>query len=164
MSWCRRLRLSWGTTISRFAGIDYGSRRIGLAISDPTGSIASPLTTVNVAGDAGAVIAQITRAVEAYDVDEWVVGLPLNMDGTDSRQTVLTRRFAEALGRRVGQPVHLWDERLSSHEAEAHLVAADLTLKQRKVRRDRLAAQIMLQSFLDARRDKPPDIDVRPLT
>ncbi len=124
-----------------------------MAISDPDGSIASPLTTVHVAGDTAAGIEDIFRAVEGFDVEEWVVGLPLNMDGSDSQQTILTRGFAEALGKRVGQFVHLWDERLSSHEAEEHLAAADLSHKKRKARRDRLAAQIMLQSFLEARAD-----------
>lgn len=131
-------------------GIDYGTKRIGLAIGDAEAAIASPLTTVEAAGDPAAQIGRIIRALRDYDVDQWVVGLPLNMDGSDSQQTRLTRRFAEALGKRVGQSVHLWDERLSSRQADEHLAEAQLTLKKRKARRDRLAAQIILQSFLDA--------------
>ena len=122
-----------------------------MAISDPEGSIASPLTTIQVVGDAAAQIEAVVRAVQEYDVDEWVVGLPLNMDGSDSRQTRLTRGFAEVLSKHVGRPVHLWDERLSSYQADEYLAAAELTSKKRKARRDRLAAQVILQTFLDAR-------------
>ncbi|MFH0980237.1 MAG: Holliday junction resolvase RuvX [Planctomycetota bacterium] len=136
---------------ARCVGIDYGTKRIGLAISDPGGSIASPLTTLNLVGDPAARIEQILRALADYDVDEWVVGLPLNMDGTDSRQTQLTRRFAAALSRRVDRPIHLCDERLSSYQADEYLAASQLSAKKRKARRDRLAAQVILQSFLDAR-------------
>ena len=123
----------------------------------------SPLTTVEAAGDHAAQIERILHAVEEYDVDQWVVGLPLNMDGSDSPQTKLTRRFAEALGRRVGRQVHLWDERLSSHQADEYLAQAELTSKKRKARRDRVAAQVILQSFLDARAGGARSPDAPPL-
>jgi 3-dehydroquinate dehydratase / shikimate dehydrogenase len=122
-----------------------------LALGDPEGKIASPFTTLPAGGGFAAEIDRIRRALRDYDIAEWVVGLPLNMDGSDSKQTTLSRRFAKAFGEQVGQPVHLWDERLSSHQADEYLAAAELTSKQRKARRDRLAAQIFLQSFLDAR-------------
>ena len=124
----------------------------------------SPLTTVEATSDHAAQIERILRAVEEYDVDQWVVGLPLNMDGSDSPQTKLTRRFAEALGKRVGRPVHLWDERLSSRQADEYLAQAELTSKKRKARRDRVAAQVILQSFLDARTrsTRPPDVPPPP--
>ena len=124
--------------------------------------MASPLTTLEAVGDPAAQIERILRAVEQYDVDQWVVGLPLNMDGSDSPQTRLTRRFAEALGRRLGRPVHLWDERLSSHQADEYLAQAELTSKKRKARRDRVAAQVILQSFLDARAGGTPSPDAPP--
>ena len=136
-----------------------------MALGDPEGKIASPFTTLPAGGGFAAEIDRIQRALQDYDIAEWVVGLPLNMDGSDSKQTTLSRRFAKAFGEQVRQPVHLWDERLSSHQADEYLAAAELTSKQRKARRDRLAAQIFLQSFLDARAvrsapgaDSPPPV------
>ncbi|MCK4659762.1 MAG: Holliday junction resolvase RuvX, partial [Phycisphaerae bacterium] len=139
--------------ICRFVGIDYGTKRIGLAVGAAGGCIVSPLATVEATGDLDAQIERILCAVKDYEVDHWVVGLPLNMDGSDSEQTRITRRFAKAFSKRVSQPVHLWDERLSSRQADEYLAAAQLTLKKRKARRDRLAAQIILQTFLDALTD-----------
>lgn len=124
---------------------------MGLAVSDPGGSIASPLATLEVKGDLAAQVAAAVRAVADYDIGQWVVGLPINMDGTESAQAALTRRFAAALEKACGQTVHLWDERLSSHQADDYLAEAQLTAKKRKARRDRVAAQVILQSFLDAR-------------
>lgn len=126
-----------------------------MAVGDPEAAIASPLTTLEAAGDWDAQIDRILRALRDYDVERWVVGLPLNMDGSDSQQTKLTRRFAEALCKRVGRPIQLWDERLSSRQADEYLAETELTLKKRKARRDRLAAQIILQSFFDAKGGAP---------
>lgn len=130
-----------------------------MAISDPGATIASPLATLDASGNAQLQIDRIMRAVRDYDVDEWVVGLPLNMDGSDSRQTKIVRTFAKALESHLGQPVHLWDERLSSQQADEFLAMGELTKKKRKARRDRLAAQIILQTFLDARiaANPPPE-------
>ncbi|MCP4594104.1 MAG: Holliday junction resolvase RuvX [bacterium] len=121
-----------------------------MAISDPDRSIASPHQTLVMVGDLEARLKQVSNAVSDFDIAEWVVGLPLNMDGSESEQSRLTRQFAEALGVHVGQPVHLWDERLSSYQADVYLAEGELTKKQRKARRDRIAAQIILQSYLDA--------------
>ncbi len=85
-----------------------------------------------------------------------VVGLPLNMDGSDSAQTRLTRLLAGELRRRAQLPVELWDERLSSFQADEHLAAGGVRSSRRKRRRDALAAQVILQSFLDARRGPVP--------
>jgi putative Holliday junction resolvase len=139
------------TTNTVYCGVDYGSRRIGLAIANPEGTIASPLDVVPGDGPVRTVIARIEDAVADYDVDEWVVGLPLNMDGTEGDQARQARQFAAHLERVTGKPVHLWDERLSSSTADEHLAAADLTRAKKKARRDAVAAQVMLQSFLDAK-------------
>ncbi len=101
-----------------FLGIDYGTKRIGLAVSDSDASIASPLAVIEVRGN----LAEHTRAVVAaareYEVDAFVVGLPKNMDGTESRQAKITRNFADELARTGSKPVHFWDERLSSFTAQ----------------------------------------------
>ncbi|MBU0717695.1 MAG: Holliday junction resolvase RuvX [Planctomycetes bacterium] len=133
----------------QFLGIDYGTKRIGLAIGNAETKLASPLMTVpargNAAGDAAAVAA---RAGE-YEVDGYVVGLPSNMDGTEGRQAKLSRAFGEALARCTGLPVHYFDERLSSFTAKELLEPAELSRRRRKDLLDPVAAQVMLQQFLD---------------
>ena len=136
----------------RFCAIDYGQKRIGLATGDPSVGIASPLATLTVRGGAADHAREVIAAVEDYEVAEWVVGLPLNMDGTEGPQAKAARAFAEQLGRLSGKQVHLWDERLSSRTADGYLAEAELTRKKRKARRDRVAAQVILQTYLDAHR------------
>jgi len=134
----------------RFLGVDYGSRRIGLAVSDPDGRIASPLSTLTSKKSTTELVQAILDEIKKhYDIDEFVVGLPLNMDGSEGRQAQETKRFAEELRRCSDRPVHLWDERLSSWTAEASLREAGLSRGKRKARLDRVAAQVILQSFLD---------------
>lgn len=135
----------------RYLGIDYGVKRIGIAISDPDGRIASPVRVLQGCGspraDADAVVA-VARDLEAA---EFVVGLPLHMDGTESDQTKLTRAFAAALQVKAAGPVHFADERLTSDAADALLAERDLTRKKRKARQDAVAAAIILSAFLEAR-------------
>jgi putative Holliday junction resolvase len=135
-----------------YCGIDYGTKRIGLAISDPNGKIASPLCAVPANGTKETVLARIIEAVREYDVGGWVIGLPLNMDGTEGGQAKASRRFGEYVSQTTGMTAHYWDERLSSHAADEVLSQADLTWKKKKARRDAVAAQVILQSFLDATR------------
>lgn len=135
----------------RFLGIDHGTKRIGLAVSDPCATIASPLTTVAASGNLSEEVAAVLTCAKEYDIDAFVVGLPLNMDDTEGDQAKTVRRFGAELGRISGKVVHFWDERLSSHAAEELLRPAELTRKKRKARLDRVAAQVMLQGFLDAR-------------
>jgi len=141
----------------RILGTDYGSKRIGIAISDPDGRIASPERVLagrgSVAADADAVLA-VARELEATEI---VVGLPLHMDGTESDQTRLTRAFIQALASKAPGPVREWDERLTSAAADALLVERGLTRKKRKARHDALAAQIILTGYLRARQNKPGD-------
>ena len=132
----------------RYLGVDFGSRRIGLALSDPTGKIAFPLEVVPVAEPLKAVeaIAQIARDKEA---DEIVVGLPVNMNGTEGPSAAAARNFAGRLRKKTGLPVHLWDERLSTASAEWAMREGNLTQKKRAERVDKVAAQMILQQFLD---------------
>jgi len=98
----------------------------------------------------------IAAGVE-YGVDVYVLGIPYNMDDSEGPQAKLTRSFGTLLAERCGKPVLAWDERLSSHGADAYLSERELTHKQKKARRDALAAQIILQTFLDSdERDAAP--------
>ncbi len=140
-----------------FGGVDYGLKRIGIAVSDPEGKLAGPFSVVAADGTFEVQAAAIVREVDGkFDVDEWVVGLPLNMDDSEGPQAKLTRRFAGVLEKISGLPVHLWDERLSSAQADIYLTEASLTRKKKKSRRDMLAAQVILQTFLDARPAEAP--------
>ncbi len=145
----------------RWGGIDYGRRRIGLALADPNGRIVSPAGTLDGAGTPGCDAERTLRWARENEVAAVVVGLPLNMDGTESDQTRVTRAFAEAVAR-LGLNVELWDERLSSYQADQLLSGIDRAHgrtrpRSRKgdPRRDAIAAQVILQSFLDARRATP---------
>ena len=135
----------------RLCGIDYGSKRIGLAISDPDGSIASPLATVEARGGLADQAQAVMKAVAEFDVGGWVIGLPLNMDGSEGPQAKAARRFGAELAQTSRLEVEYWDERLSSRQADAYLREAELTRKKHRARRDRVAAQVILQTFLDAR-------------
>ncbi len=142
----------------RFLGVDHGTKRIGLAVSDPGATLASPLATIAASGNLSDEIAAVLSYAKDYDIDAFVVGLPLNMDDTEGDQAKTVRRFGAELGRVSGKPVHYWDERLSSHAAEELLRPAELTRKKRKARLDRVAAQVILQGFLDARMSAPPNL------
>jgi putative Holliday junction resolvase len=130
-------------------GVDYGSVRIGLAISDPDRSIAFPHATYTRRSpklDED----YFRKLAEAEEIGQILVGLPVHLDGHEGSKAVEARAFGEWLGKITGLPVLFWDERFTTVEAEKHLWSAGLTHKQRKARRDRVAAQILLQSYLDA--------------
>ena len=127
----------------RWLAIDPGTKRIGLAVGS-----ASPVKSVP-AEPRTAALADIKAAVEAYGVGAIVVGLPLNMDDSEGAQAKIARAFGQRIADATGKPVHYCDERLSTVEALALLVPAGLTRKKKKARVDRVAAQVMLQAFLD---------------
>ncbi len=134
----------------RVAGVDFGTVRIGIALSDPGRSIASPYenyTRRNTQLDAE----RFKRLVAEEEVTLLVVGLPLHMHGGESPKSVEARRFGEWLSGVTGVPVEFFDERLTSVEAEQMLMQAQLTKKRRKKRTDMLAAQIMLSAYLESR-------------
>lgn len=136
----------------KMMGIDYGSRRIGVAVADAETRIATPLTVVGGRNDPTRDARSVADLGEKEGADGFVVGLPLNMSeegGSDSEQTIVTRRFAAELGRLSGKAVHLQDERLTSFAAEAVLDEAGVSAKKRRGRRDVIAAQKILQAYLD---------------
>jgi|SRR6516225_6031269 putative Holliday junction resolvase len=134
---------------SRLLGIDTGQRRIGLAISDPDRKIASPLATYqrqSRAADQG----YFERLVSEESVGLLVIGLPVHLNGSEGQKALEARSFGHWLGDVLQLPTIFWDERFTTVEAEQAMLGAGLTLKKRRERRDRLAAQIILQSYLDA--------------
>jgi putative Holliday junction resolvase len=140
----------------RIVGLDVGERRIGVAVSDVTKTLARPLGVLQTAGlDAnGLSVAadEIVRlAAEEDGVAAVVVGLPRRLDGTATDLTVKVERFARQLETRTGLPVALQDERLSSREAESRLALREKDWRVRKARLDAVAAAVILQDYLDAR-------------
>ncbi len=134
---------------ARLLGIDYGTKRIGLAVSDPDRKIASPLTTYErVNREADALYFQ--RVIEGEEIGQLVVGLPIHLSGDESAKSTEARAFGKWLHETTGLPVAFADERFSTVEAESALWNAGLTHKKRKARRDRLAAQILLQGYMEA--------------
>ena len=131
--------------------VDYGEKRIGLAISDALGITANPMDHIKRKGDSEDVKA-IDRVIKEREVEVVVVGLPINMNGTEGPMAQKARKFAEAVAQ-TGVKVELWDERLSSWQAERALEDANLTMKKRKKRVDKVAAQFILQSYLDAEKE-----------
>ncbi len=135
----------------RYLGIDYGRRRIGLAISDPFGTLATPLATLPSSGEPAGDARNVIELADREEVDAFVVGLPMNMDGTEGPQAKLSRTFAAHLETESpNRTVALFDERLSSFAADQVLDQTDLSPAKRKKRRDQIAAQVILQGYLDA--------------
>lgn len=137
-------------------GLDVGERRIGVAVSDLTGTLARPLGVVRTSGLDGDAVARasdkIARlAAEEDGVGVIVVGLPRHLDGRASEMTPRVEAFAARLGDRTALPVHLQDERLTSHEAESRLARREKDWRVRKQQIDAAAAAIILQDFLDSR-------------
>ncbi len=147
----------------RALGIDYGERRIGLALSDPSGTLARPWRTLARAGhddklakDLADQIAAL--AAEADGLAVVVIGLPRRLDGTPNDLTVRVQAFAERLRARVAVPVALQDERLSSAEAESRLARRERDWRKRKALIDAAAAAVILQDYLDQTRPSPADV------
>jgi putative holliday junction resolvase len=135
----------------RILGLDVGSRRIGIAVSDPLGITAQGLDTLqrrNKKHDFG----QLERLIRDYAVMEIVVGFPLRMSGAEGTQAGKMRVFAEDLRHRFGLPVHLWDERLTSAEANRLLHETELSIQKRGQAVDRMAAVLILQGWMEAHR------------
>ena len=147
--------------MTRLLGVDLGERRVGLALADRDGSAARPLATIRRSSSVDADQAALRTIVSRYDIDELVIGLPLEASGAEGPQSTLTRVWATAIGERLGLPIVLRDERLTSHLAEARLgpmkhgrSGGPPSKTQRdayRARVDREAAAIILQDELDAR-------------
>jgi putative Holliday junction resolvase len=134
----------------RYLGVDLGRARIGLALADDVLRTARPLRTFAHRSEAGDV-ATIGEVAREYEVTTAVVGLPLNMDGSEGPAAGHARRFAERLGAALGLAVELFDERLSSFEAESRLRAQGFSARDAKGRVDAEAAAVILQGWLDRR-------------
>lgn len=134
----------------RKIGLDVGDVRIGVAVSDLMGICANPRETyVRKKDDLDADIAYFTEYAKREDADAFVVGLPMNMDGTEGPRAELTRAFGEALREKSGLEVVYMDERLTTVSAERMLIGADVRREKRKKVIDKVAATIILQSYLD---------------
>ena len=137
----------------RVLGIDVGERRVGLAISDPSGTLARPLETLNVTGSADAVdrvVAAITRlSAEDDGLSAIVVGVPLRLDGSQTKQTAHVVAFIDALRARTSLTVATEGEQLSSVEAESRLAVRERDWRVRKKKLDAAAAAVILQDYLD---------------
>jgi putative Holliday junction resolvase len=138
-------------------GIDFGNRRIGLAITDASATLARPLMTIERLGSDEQAIDAIRQAIESANgehgaeeaIGRLVIGLPTRLDGTANDQTERVRKIAALLSAGVGVPVVLQDERLSSHEAEQRLSLREKDWRKRKARLDAAAAAVILQDYLD---------------
>ena len=134
----------------RILAIDHGSRRMGLAVTDPLGITAQGLETLqrkNNRADFG----RLERIIREYEVKEIVLGNPLRMSGEEGTQSQKVAEFAEELRKRFHLPVHLWDERLTSAEANRLLRENEVSTKRRAQAVDRMAAVLILQSFMESR-------------
>jgi putative holliday junction resolvase len=135
----------------RVMALDVGGRRIGVALSDPTRVLASPLTTLR-ADPRPRVIGQIAELVAHHEVAEVVVGLPLTLSGEVGAQAKLVQAFVEDLRAALAVPLHMFDERLTSVAAERMMQELGIKPERRRERIDEVAASIILQDFLDSRR------------
>lgn len=135
----------------RILALDVGSKTIGLAVSDPIGWTAQSLTTLDRKGEERD-IAAILSWVEKLEAKEILIGLPLNMNGSEGPQAERVRAFGEKLGRALSIPLHFWDERLSTVAAEKTLLEADLSREKRKKVINQMAAAFILQGYLDSLR------------
>jgi putative Holliday junction resolvase len=136
-------------------GIDYGDRRLGLARSDSTGLIAGGLPTLERSDPAAEVVEPLRRLCQEHGVERIVVGVPINMDGSRGPRAQVSLDFAAKLRVALGIEVMTWDERLTTVQAERAMLQADLSRAKRRERRDRVAAVLLLQNYLDALRRKP---------
>jgi putative Holliday junction resolvase len=139
----------------RVLGVDVGTVRVGVALSDPERRVATPLATVDTTDDT---VVRLVALAREHQCDLAVVGLPRALSGRETASTSMARRIAADL-RGAGLAVDLWDERLSSTEAEQLLLRAGRRRKQRRRERDPVAAAIILQGWLDAQRNVHPEAE-----
>ena len=141
----------------RVLGIDYGARRIGLALSDATATLASPWRLVERPASDDATLTMLVQEIEQLIAEDEgleavVVGWPRRLDGSPTHQTPHVETLARELRERIKLPIVLQDERLSSHEAETRLAVRERDWRRRKAKIDAAAAAIVLQDYLDHRR------------
>jgi len=137
----------------RALGLDIGSKRIGVAISDQSGMIAQALETIVSAGSERD-LRRLLEIVRDYDVTEIVIGVPYNMDGSEGPQVEKVRKFKDLISTNIDVPVYEWDERLTTVAAERALLEADMSRAKRRKVIDKVAAALILQGHLDRRRNE----------
>ena len=135
----------------KYLAIDYGTKRTGLAVCDPSETIASPLSVIQ---DKKNLLKKICDIIKTENIEAVVFGLPLNMDDSAGPQAKLVMQFASQLKKLVDIPIHFQDERLSSFSAEGKLAPADFTRKRKAKRLDAIAAAEILEAFLEQKKSK----------
>ena len=137
----------------RYLAIDHGQKRTGLAISDASETLVSPHSVIETANE-DELLRQISAVLQAEEIDAIVVGLPMNMDGTESDRSRKVRQFVLTMQEKTDKPVHLHDERLSSFEAGYLVGDLELTRKKKKKRLDAIAASSILRSFFEYKKNQ----------
>lgn len=143
----------WGSRTDRYLrvlGLDLGSKRVGVAVSDRSGMIATPLTVIKRGSSQSIDHQEVARIAHEQEVEAIVVGLPLNMDGTEGRAAKAARLEVNRIATVVDMPVFVHDERLTTVEADRVLMEARMRAEARRRLVDKVAAAVMLQSWLDA--------------
>ena len=131
--------------------LDYGMVRIGVAISDLSQTIATSYDFIN--AKKGKTFDKIKNLIHEHQCEKVVIGLPLSLNGQDTQKTLQVRAFAEKLQEAINKPVILWDERLTTYEAENILISQNVKWDKRKKLKDSLSAQLILQDYLDQQGD-----------
>jgi putative Holliday junction resolvase len=134
----------------RSLGIDHGTKRIGIAISDELGMIAHPMEFI-LAEPFAKFLGRLKEIIHEKEVEQLVVGMPRNMDGSYGPAALKVQQFVAVLKESLAMPIALWDERLTSTQANRFLVQANVRREKRKEKVDQTAAAILLQSYLDSR-------------
>ena len=139
----------------RYLGIDLGSKTVGLAMSDPTATIVSSFKTIFFSNeDYKSTIPEIKQIVTDYNIKKIILGLPKNMNNTLGERAQITLKYKELLEENISVPVELLDERLTSVISNSILIEADISRKKRKKKVDSIAAQIILQDYLNKEKNK----------
>tara|TARA_Y100000768_G_C23892837_1_gene641026 strand:+ start:684 stop:1100 length:417 start_codon:yes stop_codon:yes gene_type:complete len=134
--------------MGRLLAIDYGEKRLGLAISDPNQIISKPLKTI-ILSDSQYIYNELEKIISDYEIQKLIIGLPIGMDGKNTQQTSKVEAFKENLQNKIGIPIILFDERLSSVSAKKSLISQGIKTGHNKSKIDQTAAAIFLQHFLD---------------
>lgn len=145
--------------MGRYLGMDFGDRRVGIALSDPSGTFCSPLVVLE---RSPKFFDAVRELVQEHEVDRIVLGLPRNMDGSLGPKALQVQEFGKKLEEAAGVPVETWDERLTTAEAIRALRDAGVSPRKRAGKTDKVAAQILLQSYLDSRLPGSRDGEARP--
>ncbi|CCB88833.1 Holliday junction resolvase RuvX [Simkania negevensis] len=136
--------------MGRILSIDYGMKRIGLALSDPMKIIASPLKTLQAGKNAQETLDLLLKEIASHDIETIVIGLPLHLSNEESEISLLVRKLKEDLETKISTPIILWDERLTSKQVERLMIEGDVKRKKRSQHVDTLSATLILQSYMDS--------------